>query len=97
MAQITFASPIPLPNGKKIYFDVIQNKFQKLIWLLKFDTNQTEAVIFFLKEKKKEKADPTIGAHHTPKVGCFFQKFYNPAFLLLYHSACLKATGIVFI
>ena len=97
MAQITFASPIPLPNGKKIYFDVIQNKFQKLIWLLKFDTNQTEAVIFFFKEKKKEKADPTIGAHHTPKVGCFFQYYQNTAFWFLYYSACKRATAMVFI
>ena len=35
--------------------------------------------------------------HYTPKVGCFVQNIQKTAFVLLYYSACKKATTMVFI
>ena len=48
-----FILPLPTPFRmvKKNFFEVNQNKFGKLSWLLKFDTapNETESVLFLTK------------------------------------------------
>ena len=73
-----------------------QNKFCKLIWLLKLymPSNKTEAVLFLT---ENEKADPNMGVNYTPRVGCFFKIVKIQLFLLLYCSARKKATAMVFI
>ena len=42
-------------------------------------------------------SDPEMGVYRTLKFGCFFSKFKKYSFLLLYYSACKKATSMVFI
>ena len=76
MARHRFILPLPPPFRmvKKNYFQVTQIKFQKWIWLLKFDTpsNQTESVLF---QTKNGMSDPEMGAYRTPEFGCFFKIF----------------------
>ena len=78
---------------KNHFFEVTQNKFYELILMLKvyMPSNKTEAVLFLT---KNEKADPDFGVNHTPEVGCFFNVFKIQLFLLLYYSACKKATAV---
>ena len=65
MAQIYFAPPAHLLNSYKLFSEVTQNKFYKLIWLLKvyLPFNKTEAVLFLT---ENEKADPKMGVNYTP-------------------------------
>ena len=57
---------------KNYFFEVTQNEFYKMIWLLKvyMPSNNTEAVLFLT---ENEKADPNMGVNYTLKVGCFFK------------------------
>ena len=66
---------------KYYFFEVTQNKFDKLIWLLKvyMPSNKTEAVLF---RTKNEKADPNMGVNYTPKFGCFFSKLLKYSFFV---------------
>ena len=54
------------------FFEATQNKFYKMIWLLKvyMPSNKIEMVLFLT---ENEKADPNIGVNYLPKVGCFFK------------------------
>ena len=49
---------------KNNFFEVTQNKFYELIYMLSY---KTEAVLFLT---KNEKAVPDLGVNHTPEVGC---------------------------
>ena len=60
---------------KNYFFEVTQNKFYNLIWLLKFNMPSNET--------KNEKAGPNMGLNYTPKVGCFFKIVKIQLFLLL--------------
>ena len=93
MAQIYFAPPAHLLNSYKLFSEVTQNKFYKLIWLLKvyLPFNKTEVVLFLT---KNEKEDPDLGVSPMPEVGCFFNIFKIKLFLLLYYSAFKKANLI---
>ena len=51
---------------KNHFFEVTQNKFYELIYMLSY---KTEAVLFLT---KNEKAVPDLGLNHTPKVKCVF-------------------------
>ena len=67
---------LPLPSTfwmvRNYFFEVTQNKFYKLIWLLKVYmlSNETEAVLFLT---KKEKAYPNIGVVQPQSFFFFFK------------------------
>ena len=76
----------------KIFYRVLQI----ISWILQSFTNYLPNFRnnFCLKD---EVFFPIWGTHSKPKVGYFFWNFQKTAFLLLYYSACKKATVLGFL